>query len=607
MDTPSVFREGRVPHWLKPNHASRSPHRWIVIDSETHRERDPRGEVQRFRLAVGNRWTDEGRIIRHEEQHVSDTAEDLWQWVSEFTRRGKRTVVWAHNLDFDLQVTRAFELLPQLGWDLEWSNLDAQVSMVTWRREGATLAMTDTYTWCPKPLAELGKLLRITKPQLPADDDSREAWITRCTADVDITTQVVRTLIDYVRDADLGNMQLSGAGMGHSMWRHKFLRDKIMVHADADAIEAERTAMHTGRAEAWRHGTFNDVTLYEWDMRNAYTRIARNEDLPYKLIGYRANPEVDFLAQWWDKWRVLAKCRVRTESPVVPCVYEERRVWPVGEFETVLWDCEIDLARQEGAEVEILGVWCYLKAPVMRDWAEHTLHVLDQDPADIHPIVKVWYKHQARATIGRCGMRYTNWADAGPDPIGLTGFSMATDTAEQRTFRLLHLGGKIWEEEGRTEGRDSLPQIPSWIAARCRVNLWDTMRHIGLQDVWYVDTDSVLVDATGHDRMLQIASERPEMAWRVKGIHRYAEIHGPRQIILDNVPRIAGMPKKARRTGRDTWEGEVWQRMGGALERGDITRARVLDHQWVMRWDDRRRTHTAHGRTEAVTLPAATG
>jgi hypothetical protein len=607
MDTRSPFAEGRAPHWLKPNHASRSPHRWIVIDSETHRQRDARGEVQTFRLAVGQRWTDEGRVIRHEEQRVADTPEELWEWVSDFTRRGKRTVLWAHNLDFDLQVTRAFDILPQLGWDLEWSNLDAQVSMVTWRRDGRTLAMTDTYTWCPRPLQELGTLVRIAKPDLPDDDDGRQAWVTRCTADVEITTQVVRTLIDHVRDGDLGNMQLSGAGMGHSMWRHKYLDHKILVHADASAIEAERTAMHTGRAEAWRHGVYNGQALYEWDLRNAYTRIARDDDLPYKLIGYRDNPPQDWLDGWWDKWRVLAKCRVRTETPVVPAVHEERRIWPVGEFETVLWDCEIDCARGEGAEVEILGVWCYLKAPIMRRWAEHTLRVLDNDPDDIPAVVKIWYKHQARATIGRCGMRYTNWLPAGPDWIGLTGFSIATDTHDGRTFRQLHLAGKLWEEDSRTEGRDSLPQVPSWIAARCRVTLWQTMRYIGLQDVWYVDTDSVLVDDVGHARMLRLNDERPQLGWRVKGIHRYAEIHGPRQIILDQVPRIAGMPKRARRTGPDTWEGEVWQRMGGALERGDITQARVLDQRWSMTWDDRRRTHLAHGRTEAVRLPNVAG
>lgn len=547
-----MFRDGRTPHWLKPNHASRSPHRWITMDSEAHRTKDAMGEVQTFRLAVAQRWTDEGRIIRHDEKGIFGTAEKLWQWVSEFTRAGKRTVLWCHNLDYDVQVTKAFEILPALGWTLEWSNLDAQVSMVHWRKGTAALVMTDTYTWVPRPLADLGVMVRIPKPDLPDEDDSEAAWVTRCTADVDITTAVVRTIIDYVRDADLGNMQMSGAGQGHSMWRHKYLDHKILVHDDQKAIEAERAGMHTGRAEAWRHGVYTDVTLTEWDLKNAYTRIAAREALPYKYMGYRANPDMGFYAKWRKSWRMLAHVRISTEIPVVPAIHDEKRVWPVGQFETVLWDCEVDLALKEGAEVEFLGIWGYLKAPVMRRWAQHTLHVLDDDPADVPDVMKVWYKHQARATIGRCGMRYTEWEDAGPDDLGITGFSMATRAETGRHFRMLHLGGQMWAEGGKVEGRDSLPQVPSWIAARARVTLWEAMRHVGLERVWYVDTDSVLVGPAGDKRMRQLAKDKPGLGWRVKGIHRYAELHGPRQIILDSVPRIAGMPKKARRTGKDT-------------------------------------------------------
>lgn len=598
----NIFQDGRKPHWLKANHLNRTPHRWIVMDSEAHRNKTVFGESQTFRLAIARRWHDEGGTVRQEETDLFRDPWDLWSWVSEFTRKGRRTVLWCHNLDYDLQITKAFEILPALGWDLEWSNLDEQVSMATWRREGVTLAMTDTYTWCPRRLEDLGAMVRVPKPRLPDDDDSDAAWVERCMADVDITAAVVHEIIDYVRTADLGNMQLSGAGMGHSMWRHKYLTHKILVHDDARAIEAERTAMHAGRAEAWQHGTFSGSPLYEWDMRNAYTAIARDEDLPYKFIGYRHDPDPAWVEGWRSKWRMLFHVRIRTEIPTVPTVHEERRVWPVGEFDTILWDCEIDLARREGAEIVYLGVWCYLKAPIMQAWAQHTLTVLADEPAHIHPVILLWYKHQARATIGRCGMRYTNWVDAGPDWMGLTGFSMATDAADGRTFRLLHLGGKVWEEHGKTESRDSLPQVPSWIAARCRVLLWEAMRHVGLDDVLYVDTDSLLTSGEGHERMQAFARAHPAAGWRVKGIHRHAEIHGPRQILLSDRPRISGVPGKARRTGPATWEGEVWQRLGGALERGCVTEAKVLNRVWQLQWNDRRRTHVAHGRTEPVRL-----
>lgn len=602
MGTGAAFKEGRTEHWVRGNHATRSPHRWVVMDSEAYRARDQAGERQTFRVGVARRWTDEGGKTRADATVVADTPEALWEWIGEFTRPGKRTVMWCHNLDYDLQLTRAFFVLPALGWQLVWSNLDSQVSMSKWTRDGATLVMTDTYTWCPVPLHRLGNLVGVDKPALPEEDDSREAWVTRCTSDVEITTAVVRQIIQFVRENELGNMQMSGAGMGYAMWRHKFLDSKILVHADSHAIEAEREAMHTGRAEAWRHGEYHDIRLTEWDLTNAYTRIARDHELPRKLVRYDPHPTLGRYKKWRNDWRVLMRCHVTTEKPVVPCHVNGRYMWPVGEFDTTLWDCEIDLALKEGATIQPVQTWGYLKAPVMRAWAEHTLTVLDTAPADVPPLMLLWYKHQARATIGRCGIRYAQWEHLGDDWLGITGLSLAGQDDDSPATRLLHLGGQVWEETGKTEGRDSVPQLPSWIAARCRVTLWEAMTAAGLDHVYYTDTDSVIVDDEGDTAMRQLANSHPELGWRIKGIYRSAEIHGPRQIIMAGQPRIAGVSKKAKRTGPGTFTGEVWRRTAGALQDFDAGAVRVDDHLWDITWSDPRREHLDEGRTAPIRL-----
>jgi hypothetical protein len=572
------------------------------MDSEAHRTPDELGERQTFRLAVAQRWTDEGGKLRGEATAVHDTPESLWEWVSEFTRPGKRTVMWCHNLDYDVQVTRAFYVLPKLGWTLIWSNLDSQVSMCKWTRGGATLVMADTFTWCPKPLKMLGDLLGIDKPALPEEEDTREAWITRCMSDVKITVALVKTILDFVRENELGNMQMSGAGMGYAMWRHKFLTSKILVHANPQAIEDERTAMHTGRAEAWKHGVYTNVRLTEWDLTNAYTRIARDSDLPRKLVRYDPAPTLGRYRIWRKEWRVLATVHVTTENPVVPVQHDGRETWPVGEFTTTLWDCEIDLALSEGASITPLKMWGYLKAPVMHDWASHTLNVLADPPPDVPSVMLVWYKHQARATIGRCGVRYAEWEHIGDDWIGITGLSLAGTHGQGDTHRLLHLGGQVYEESGKVEGRDSVPQLPSWIAAKCRVQLWQAMRAAGLGHVYYVDTDSVLVDDDGDARMEAFSREHPELGWRVKGRFHKVEIYGPRQIIVEDVPRISGVPKRAQRVGESRFEGEVWRRAAGGLTSQDAGAVRVDRRVWDIAWSDPRRTHLENGATAPIEL-----
>jgi hypothetical protein len=598
----TAFAPDRTYHWLRPNHATRSPHRWIVMDSESHRTRDAFGETQTFRLAVARRWHDERGTVQAMATDVFDAPDQMWQWVGDFVRPGKSTVLWCHNLDFDLQNTDAFRILPAQGWKMTWCNLDEQVSMVKWVRDGATLRMADTNSFFAKPLAVIGAMLGIGKPDLPAEDDSREAWVTRCVADVEITTCAVMTLIDYIRDNQLGNMQFSGAGMGYGMWRHKYLNEKVLVHANKQACDAERAAMHTGRAEAWRHGIYDQILLDEWDLTNAYTRIARDNELPRQLIKEDPAPTMGRYRRWAAKWACLAKVVVTTDVPAVPVREDGRFLWPVGTFETWLWDTELEMALGQGAEIRLLHVYAYLRGPIMRDWAQHTLDVLHNDHPEIPSVIKLWYKQQARSTIGRCGLRYTVWEESGPDWIGLTGLSTATRADAGDTFRLLHIGGVVWEETGKQEGRDSMPFIPSWIAARCRVLLWEAMTAAGLQHVYYVDTDSVILDQEGSARMRAYADEHPELGWRIKQTHRRAEIYGPRQIVTEQEPRIAGVAKRAKRTGPRRFEGEVWQRAASGLASGRLGEVRVKDRQWHIQWSDRRRRHLDDGTTEPLRL-----
>src|SRR5258708_31952308 len=98
--------------------------------------------------------------------------------------------------------------------------------------------------------------------------------------DADIRCRIVTELLDYIRSENLGNWQPTGAGMAYATWPHRFLRHKGLVHAEETALEAERAAMHTGRAEAWRHGVLNRGILPEGDMRDALIRISAEFRMP---------------------------------------------------------------------------------------------------------------------------------------------------------------------------------------------------------------------------------------------------------------------------------------------------------------------------------------
>jgi hypothetical protein len=592
----------RGAHYLKQNEAVRYPHRWVVLDTEARTTHDGPLERQRWRLGVACRWRDDTK--RDAEPDYADFADpaDLWRWIAEWTKPGYRTVLWCHNLSYDLRIAKAFHILPKLGWELEWCNLDRQVSTARWRREKATLLMCDLFTWCPWPLEKLGRDLGIAKPDLPDDDDSDDAWLTRCRADVEITTAAVRQLLDYTKGRELGSWQPSGAGMAWAWWRHKHLTHRVLVHDDNEAIEAEREAMHTGRCEAFLHGDPVPGRWTEWDMNVAYLRVAKEAELPARLCAVYDNPSLD-LYKLSERYHArLCRVRVKTEVPVLPTHHEGVMIWPVGEFTTTVWDVELDEALAAGASVILDKMWCYRRAPFLRSWAAETFELLEGGAAQVPPIARLWLKHQSRALIGRLAVRYPSWEPFGANPEDWCGLSKFVDLGEASVTRMLALGDKTWLETEPAEGENSLPQATGWIMAACRVRLWRTLQALDPKTVAYCDTDSIVVNARGSRDLAAFAEANPEYGWRRKRADRKLRIWGPRQLELGGATRFSGVPKRAERQSEGVWRGAVWQSLAASLEAGSAGSVVITNRSWQIAGTDRRRSGGPDGPTEPYRL-----
>ena len=604
MDTLNPY-EGRRAHWIRPNETERFPHRWIVADTEGLAEYQDDRQIQTLRCVDAVRWRDDLKTGLHEEWHAGESATDFWQWVDDYTRAGHRTVVWFHNEGYDLRTLDAFRLLPSFGWQLEWCNLSSDVSVVTFRSDHGTLVIADTYTWVNKPLADIGGMVGIGKPQLPENDGSLSAFHARCKADVLITQAAVLELLAFVKSQHLGNWQPTGSGMGYAAWRHRFLTHKVLVHDDAPAIAAEREAMHAGRAEAWWHGKASGGPFTEWDSHMSYPRIAAECDLPVKLFAYDGKPTAEVHKWAMRHWIVLCKVRVHTDRPVVPCHHGDRIIWPVGDFETTLWQPELELLTYSGGTYEVLEQWRYNGAPCLKEWAEWSIFTCGQPDNVVSPLQKAFVKHQARAVIGRLGLRHSTWEEWGSNPFNWCGLSDYVDADSGDTARLLHVGDKTFMEGERREADSSLPQITGYIMSEARVRLWTAAEIAGFDHVLHVDTDSIITDRYGNAAMEQFAALQLRGAWRQKERWHQLTVVGPRHYRASGRRVIPGVPRTAEETSPGRFDGEVWQSVGAALTGGQASAVVIMSRTWRPKIFDGRRPWSVEGPAEPIRLPVA--
>lgn len=579
----------RKTHWVKRNHQCRVPKRWVAFDTESRASRSGDEEIQRWDIGTAIRWRTDLKTSDYAEPGTFDNPRELWQWVTDYCKPGVRTVVIAHNLGHDVRIADVLNVLPTLGWQLEWCNLDRNVSAMSWRSDKGTLVFADLWTWLPVPLHSIGTSMGLDKLTMPQPSEPVWKWQRYCMRDTEIVYHAVSDLIDYITNEDLGNWQPTGAGMAYATWRHKFMPYNVLVHDDVDALNAERVAMHTGRAEAWRHGRLPHGVWTEVDMSNAYVTIAAECDLPAKLkmhTGVISNAQYSKLC---STYRVLCRVRIRTDVPTVPYNTGTKTLWPVGTFTTWLWDTEFDLALEYGATATILETYCYTRKPILQSWAKWILGILQTDSDTVSPTVKTWAKHCGRALIGRLSLRSPRWEVHGSNPTGHVGITYEYDSETGREHRLMSVGNRTLIETDRAEGRDSLPQVTGWIMSECRVRLWRALDAAGASNVAHVDTDSLLVSAVGLRRLQVALRTTLPGRWHVKGSWSRLVVHGPRNYRLDDIRKVSGVPRKAVEVLPNVFQGERWHGLATDIENGRCGMVTVSQETWTMHAKDSRR------------------
>lgn len=590
----------RVWHYVKENHTVRLPRRHVYLDTESASTRIKGGHRQTWRLGVAS-FVEHPKGRRRKDTMATFTApRQLWGAVDSFCRPRSRTVLWAHNLGYDARISEALTVLPRAGWVLEGHNLANRGTWFQWRRNDTSLLMVDSAAVFPCRLDELAPHFGLGKLRMPAADASVEAWARYCARDVQILDAAVSSYLDWLETEELGNWQLTGAGQSYAAYRHRWMTHQMLVHADIEALEAERRAMWTGRCEAYWHGRTGHVGIEEWDQTLSYARIARDHAVPVRLLGRAANPTR--LEKWLGNpsLAVLAEVEVDTAVPTLPASHDGRILWPVGRFTTVVWDPELRMALAAGATLRPLRVWLYKKEPALKAWATWIIDRLGQADSVVPPWQRIILKHWARALIGRFGMTYQAWEPYGTTDDPMLRQGPVYDTRTGQTTAMSQVGGTVLMSAGTQEWDQSQPAVTGYVTSVARVQLWRILQALPPRTALYADTDSVLVRRRDHDALAELAATDLGEGLRLKNIYRGARILGPRQLILDDKVRVAGVPTRAKRLPSGDIEGEVWASLAGSLRRGEPTSVTTLDRRWQVRGVDRRRQPGPDGWTLPV-------
>ena len=578
-------------HYLRPNHVERSPHRLLMVDTETAPVRRESPQTQSLQLwcATLTRRHDVEPHKQRNEHFRGQSPAKLADTIDGLANSTSALWVMCHNLNFDLAVTELPVELCARGWRITEAALTTDDPWFRAAKGSRRITCVDSWSYLPASVEAIGHLIGLPKLKMPPFDVPLAQWWPYCERDVEIVSTAMLQLMDWWDREALGNWSLTGPATGWSSYRHGKPPPKVLIDPDPDARDLEADAITGGRRMVARVGKMPAGLYADLDIEHAHLTVMANMRLPWRrLRSFDSLPINDphLRSPWTD---ILATVTIETASPRYPMRTAAGIFYPVGRFDTVLCGPEIrDAARRK--ELRAIGAgYIYATSPHMQPWARWIETLISPKHSDAPPAVRLAAKAWSRSVPGKWDGHTSEVIRRVPDlrPGWLAEHGKIAATGAKADFLLI--GHERWTIARDLWADDAFPAILAFIQSHTRLALGRVIDQLGAAALT-ANTDGCMVDVgamPAGDTEHQPEADQPtvdQLRWldwrcadisktiapftiRVKTICTRLTVISPQHILMGRKRKLAGVPASAKRDRKGRYVFTSWPKLHVQIER----------------------------------------
>lgn len=582
----------RFTHLLAANSRVTRPERMVFVDTETDPQPPVRGDIrQEFKLGVAHYW-------RHRRDGEADQQEwfeftqipAFWDWCLKKPSSHSPLYLVAHNLAFDVLVLRMVHELPARGWKhsymvnqkgarmIQWGYPTAEFS--AWLKSGKarqehkgerwvkTILMLDNLNLFPDKLEEWGKVVGFPKLPMPDTTAPRADWFTYCHRDVEIMLELWQSHFAFLDEENLGTFKPTQAAQAFTGYRHAYMDHAIEIHTNSRAIDLERSAFFGGRTEPFWIGKREDGEFYYLDVNSLYPHVMKGNSYPARLVGIDSGLSVPDLSKMLKRFGVIASVDLDEHDAVFPLRENKRNVYKCDPCTLSLTTPELLYALERDWILKVRDYAMYKMAPIFETYVDHFYALKVKYAQEGNLLRKKQVKLFLNSVYGKFGQHgYEDVLLGGCDPrlveirewIELQTGIVHTDYC---------LGGTKTTQCQKGEAFNSFVAIPAHVAAYGRLHLWALIERAGRGHVFYVDTDSLIVDRCGYDALAHLVDPDRLGYLKVEGVAGSLEIRARKAYTFGEKRVEKGITEKAEYLGNNTYRIELWPGLKAHLEAG---------------------------------------
>ncbi len=546
---------------LKPLKGAQIPGRIIVFDTEAYRPGfAARVETQTLRLGIA-RYTMLDKTATPRKTEVIDFSDiaPFYGFIMTHAARDCTLYIYAHNLKYDLQLTGIIPFMVAKGWKVKTFVIDDPPTFIKMSNGRLSVMFVDTFNYWQFSLAKMGEQLQFPKLKMPDDAAPLAEWVTYCTRDVEVLhTYLLRQMAALIAN-DLAPFGLTVASQALRTYRHRFMPDGIILHCDPAATALERAAYCGGRVECFRLGQCVKQPYYYLDVNSMYPYVMASQRYPARLWAYSADIPVARLAHLLTQGHVIADVTVRASEPVFPVRMAEKLVFPTGEFRAALHTPELEFALARDWIVTVHRVALYDSRDIFSAYVSYFYRQKEQATAANDPILRQQAKLMLNSLYGKFGQLQHESIVTDNEGAGQYGRMTGYSERLQTRIEVDYLGNTRHISYRSGETAHSFPAIAGAVTAFARMHLWNLISRAGREHVYYVDTDSLIVDHSGLEALTPMLDPARLGALKCEGVESHLLLRGLKDYEFGRLVKIKGVPHSAEQLDPDTYEYEQFR------------------------------------------------
>lgn len=526
-------------HYIKTNKTVRLPQKIIFYDTETFEERWQDLIIHKLKLGVARYVKLCKTKITKDKYYYFKTTDEFWDIVEKHTAQKTRLFLISHNQHFDFNVVDGFKQLAKRNWKLTQIVLESDIFLIRARKERKTLLIIDSCNYFKTSIEELGKMLNLPKLKVDFKNVEEKKLLEYCRRDVEILSEFFLKFLRFWYANDLGNFALSLAGLAFNSFKHKFMKTRILHHENKEVLELELNSYFGGRNECFYIGKVNE-TLYKLDVNSMYPFIMKFNKFPIKFKKLLYNLKPNQLKELLRRYLAIAEVHLNTNENAYP-VRKNKLIFSIGTFKTTLATPELLYALENNHVTKIYRCALYDYDYVFKDYVDFYFRIKQEAERNGDKITRMFAKLMMNSLYGKFAQRVREFEKIDYVPLMNFGTIFVNDIVNNERYKLYFINSEAYKLKREEKlFYDSNVAIASHVTAYARMYLYYLMKKAGLNNVYYVDTDSLFVNKQGYENLKDlIGNGLGEL--KLEGISNNVIIFGCKDYIFENEIKLKGI------------------------------------------------------------------